>query len=92
MKLSVYKNKFSFYPAYATEATKIISLEIEIIFCIGINDGLGWIVKVPNKTFSVTGFNIFKPLLQVLESQTVGMEKYNHLKTRTRALGVWRQL
>ena len=47
-------------------------------------------VHVQNKSFS--DLNIFKALLRALESETVGMAKYDRLKERCRDKGFWNKL
>ena len=46
--------------------------------------------KVMNKTFSSR--NPFKALLLALESESVGMAKYDSLKNRVRSKDLWRSL
>ena len=90
MKKTLYENTFSFYPVYNTFSEGKVTSTIAIILNISLWGGIWFTVAVPNQSFN--GFNIFKLLLQALESQTVGKEKYTLLKTRVRKLGFWRQL
>ena len=52
--------------------------------------GFSFVVQVMNKSFSYR--NPFKALLAALESETIGMVKYDKLKERVRDIGVWNKL
>lgn len=49
-----------------------------------------FVVKVPNKSFCYR--NPFKALMLALESQCIGMAKYDRLKERVRAIKHWQDL
>jgi hypothetical protein len=86
----IYKREFSFGLAYGDSEKNIIEPEITVQLHITCRDGIWFSVNVPNKSFC--GRNIFKLFINALESQTVGMIKYDRLKEDCRSKGLWNKL
>jgi len=88
--------KFNLYRMSALSTTKWstkpddLEIFIEINLHIGFEHGFFFAVNVANKTF--TSRNPFSALLSALESETVGMAKYDKLKERVRDLDLWSKL
>lgn len=88
--------KFKLYGMYFTEQTAWsvsgddLELYIEINLHASFKRGVFFAVSVANKSFC--HINPFKALLMALESETVGMGKYDKLKERVRDLGLWQKL
>lgn len=88
--------KFNLYRMSAIEtsawARKPDDLEIyiDINLHVSFRRGFFFAVNVVNKSFCSR--NPFKALLRALESETVGMAKYDKLKERVRDLDLWRKL
>lgn len=89
--ICLFNKNFPTYTAYTTE-TNPYCLEnyIRFILVFSLTSLPFFSVEVPNKTFS--SFNPFKCLFRALESQSIGMAKYTHLKERTRNLDLWNSL
>ena len=88
--------KFKLYGVYFTEQTAWsasgddLALYIEINLHASFKRGVFFAVNVANKSFCSA--NPFKALIMALESETVGMGKYDKLKERVRDLGLWQKL
>ena len=63
---------------------------IRFDFVIKLNNIPYFRVCVPNKSFN--HWNPFVAILTALESESVGMIKYDRLKERVRCIGVWQHL
>ena len=89
--ICLFKKDFPTYAAYTKEINPyILENYIRLIIVFSLNSLPFFSVEVPNKTFS--SFNPFTCLFRALESQSVGMAKYTHLKERTRHLNLWSKL
>ena len=88
--------KYTLYRMSAVETTAWaakpddLEIYIEINLHASLSRGVFFAVNVVNKSFCSR--NPFKALIMALESETVGMAKYDKLKERVRDLGLWRQL
>lgn len=89
MKIKLWSKSFNTTSAWAVKSGDINSyIEISLIlsrhwiFCFS--------VEVMNKSFNYR--NPFKALLKALESETIGMNKYDMLKERLRDKDMWREL
>lgn len=85
----MYKRKFVETSAWAVTAG---DLEAEIIISLIINRHVlfSFRAKVANKSFGSR--NPIKAILRALESETIGMAKYDKIKERVRELGLWSKL
>lgn len=89
MKINLYRMSFVETSAWATESGDL-SCYIELNLFISLKHGFFFSAAVANKVFSSR--NPFKALLLALESETLGMAKYDRLKERVRDLGLWQKL
>jgi hypothetical protein len=85
--MRIFLRSFTFNTAWQLEEKQKHTAYIEIHFFF---KGMYFSVNVNNKGF--TSRNIFTALLNALESETVGMQKYNTLKDRVRTIGAWQRL
>jgi hypothetical protein len=90
MKITLYKRKFKFIPAWEFEGKCIIKTEVKLELMVNKWFKFSFIASVPNKSFS--NINPFNALMTALESQTVGMLKYDRLKDRIREMKQWQKL
>jgi hypothetical protein len=70
--------------------TDDLEIYIEINLHVSFSRGFFFAVNVVNKSFC--SISPFKALVMALESETVGMAKYDKLKERVRDLDLWRKL
>jgi len=89
MKIKLYGMYFTETPAWEVSSSSL-ELYIEINLHISFARGAFFAVNVANKSFCSA--NPFKALIMALESETVGMAKYDRLKERVRDLGLWQKL
>ncbi len=89
MKFNLYRMSAIITSAWATNPDDL-QIYIEINLHIGFEHGFFFSVSVANKSF--TSRNPFSALLAALESETVGMAKYDALKERVRDLDLWSKL
>lgn len=89
MKINLYRMSFVQTSAWAVNSDDL-NCYIELNLFISIKHGFFFSVAVTNKVFSSR--NPFKALLLALESETLGMAKYDKLKERVRDLDLWQKL
>ena len=89
MKINLYRMSFIETSAWSVKPDDL-SCYIELNIFISLKHGIFFSVAVANKVFSSR--NPFKALLLALESETLGMAKYDKLKERVRDLDLWQKL
>ncbi len=89
MKINLYRMSAIETSAWAAKPDDL-EVYIEINLHIGIHRGFFFSVNVMNKSFCSR--NPFSALIMALESETVGMAKYDKLKERVREIGLWSKL
>jgi hypothetical protein len=85
--MQLFARRFFFNAAWHTEKSQPLFAYVEIHFHFR---NLCFSVQVNNKGFC--NRNIFIALIDALESETVGMQKYSALKDRVRTIGAWQKL
>jgi len=89
MHKKIYTRKFKFpFQWESYQKKELEKREISIWFNFTFRDGIWFTVRVPNKSFN--NRNIFKALIAALESESVGMQKYDRLKEEVRELTWWK--
>lgn len=63
---------------------------IELTLYFNFKDGIIFAVSAGNVSYNCR--NPFKALFRVLEHESIGMAKYDHLKDDTRRKGLWQKL
>ncbi len=89
MKFNLYRMSALITSKWATKPDDL-QIYIEINLHIGFEHVFFFSVNVANKSF--TSRNPVSALLAALESETVGMAKYDALKERVRDLDLWSKL
>jgi len=89
MRINLYRMSALIMPAWAVK-DGYLQVYIEINLHLGFKHGFFFSVNVANKSF--TSRNPFSALLAALESETIGMAKYDALKERVRDLDLWSKL
>jgi len=90
MRIKLFAKKFEEITAWAHYPEDTVKGFIMFDLLINRHVMFTFQVKVMNKTFSSR--NPFKALLWALESETVGMAKYDLLKQKVRSKDLWRSL
>lgn len=90
MKITLFAKKFESPKAWARNGDDVV--KGFIIFDLVINKHVGFMfsTKLVNKTFNHR--NPFKSIFAALESEAVGMLKYDALKDRVRYKNIWGEL
>lgn len=89
MKLKLYSLYASFPFAWQASNNEG-STYIEIFFTVSFKHLPYFTVSVPNKSFN--NINLISALIQALESESVGMQKYSALKYSVRNNDSWKNL
>lgn len=90
MRLYLYRGYFLCTKAWAVEPGDAVNAYIEMSVLMNRHVFFTFQVSVANKTFSSR--NPFKVLLRALESETIGMAKYDALKEAVRDNDTWKYL
>lgn len=90
MRIKLFAKKFEEMTAWAHYPEDKVKGFIMLDLLINKHVVFTFQVKVMNKTFSSR--NPFKALLFALESESVGMAKYDSLKQRVRSKDLWKSL
>lgn len=90
MQFTLFRKELEFPPAWAHGENHVLHGSIYVTLHISRHKGFHFSVSVANKSFSDR--NPIKALLRALESETVGMAKYDALKDRVRSMGQWKNL
>jgi hypothetical protein len=88
MRIKLLEREFAFYLAW--EIDERIKTKVKLELMITKKCVFTFVASVPNKSFS--SINPFKALMMALESQTVGMIKYDRLKDRIKEIKQWQKL
>ncbi len=90
MRITIFKKKFISPVAWGVLDEENIQGEIGFYFHWERGYSFWFSIVVPNKSFG--GKNPFKVISEAIESQSVGMGKYDRLKDKLRATGIWKRL
>ena len=86
MKIKLYHNEFTAPTAWSIEGSDIVKGYITVSLLINKTWIFCFSVSVNNKTFNYR--NPFTAIFSALESESIGMSKYQRLKERTRDVKV----
>lgn len=87
---TLYYKEYSSFLAWGTKPEHKARSYVKIQFHFDFEDGLRFSVSAPN--ISCCDKNPFKAIMRILEHESIGMAKYDHLKDDTRRLGLWQKL
>ena len=90
MEITLFKKKFKSIVAWAVDEDDSIKGYVYFKLYFTRHTFFHFSVGVANKSFS--GKNPLDCFLRALESESVGMAKYDVLKDRVRKIGCWNQL
>lgn len=86
----LFKRKYSRPAAWSISGEDDLKGEVSLELIFGWPWVFSFLVRVPNKSFSYR--NPLEALGLALESEALGNAKYQALKERTRARGLWQKL
>ena len=90
MELFLFKREYDVSPAWGVNRKDTVKSYITIRLIINLSVFFTFVVSVPNKSFCYR--NPITALLKALESESVGMQKYDMTKERLRTLNFWQKL